>query len=153
MRSNRRGSSFSAIRIASRSAPPSPASTSTSVSTRSLRTGRRRFPFPHYPDARMTSPETPRSLTRIVVRGAGLAGAGHILTQVISLVAYLALARLATPHEFGQLAAGSIVVGAGLLVSEAGMLAAVVQRRDRVEEAASTALVATVLGGILLSLV
>jgi PST family polysaccharide transporter len=92
-------------------------------------------------------------LTRTVVRGVGLSTAGHLLTRAISLGQYLVLARLAAPHEFGQLAAGSIVVGAAALVSESGMLAALVQRRDRLDEAASTALVATVAGGVLLSLV
>src|SRR5262245_7742544 len=90
------------------------------------------------------------NLTTTVVRGVGLAGAGHLLTSVLTLAVYLVLARLASPHDFGALAAGSIIVGVGLRVSESGMLAALVQRRDRVDEAASTALVATVLGGVLL---
>jgi PST family polysaccharide transporter len=100
----------------------------------------------------MSASETPQSLTRTVVRGVGVAGAGHVLTQALTLVVYLTLARLATPQDFGRLAAGSIVVGVGLLVSESGMLAAVIQRRDRLEEAASTAFVATVAGGFLLGL-
>lgn len=101
---------------------------------------------------RMSGPGKAETLSRTVVRGAGLAGAGHVLTQALTLTSYVVLARLISPHEFGQLAAASTVVGLGVLVSESGMLAAVVQRRDRVEEAASTAFVATVLGGILLGL-
>jgi O-antigen/teichoic acid export membrane protein len=96
--------------------------------------------------------ERERNLTRVVVRGAGLATAGQILTQAVSLGQYLALARLASPRDFGELAAGSVVVGVGALVSESGMAAAIVQRRDRVEEAASTAVVSTVAGGVLLTL-
>ncbi|HZT15000.1 MAG TPA: oligosaccharide flippase family protein [Gaiellaceae bacterium] len=100
----------------------------------------------------MTAAErTPLAAT--AARGVGIAAGGQLLTFVISLGSYLVLARLASPREFGQLAAGSIVVGVGTLVSESGMLAALVQRRDRVEEAASTAFVATVAGGILMSLV
>jgi O-antigen/teichoic acid export membrane protein len=100
----------------------------------------------------MSALETPPSLTRTVLRGVGLAGAGHVLTQALTLGVYLALARLATPQDFGRFAAGSVVVGLGILVAESGMLAAVIQRRDRVDEAAATALVATVSGGILLGL-
>ncbi|MFI5025129.1 MAG: lipopolysaccharide biosynthesis protein [Solirubrobacterales bacterium] len=92
-------------------------------------------------------------LSGTVVRGVGLAGGGYILAQALNLGFYLALARLATPSEFGQLAAGSIIVGAGLLISESGMMAAVVQRRNRAEEAASTALFATVASGFGFSLV
>jgi PST family polysaccharide transporter len=96
---------------------------------------------------------TTGALSRTVARGVGLASAGFAFTTVLSLGQYLALARLATPKDFGELAGGSIVVGVGMLVSESGMLAALVQRRDRLEEAAATAVVATVLGGVLLSLV
>jgi PST family polysaccharide transporter len=95
--------------------------------------------------------EKSRDLTRTVLRGAGLATAGYVLTQVVLLGQYLALARLADPHEFGELAAGSILAGVGALLSESGMLAAVIQRRDRFDEAASTAVVATVLSGILMT--
>ena len=62
------------------------------------------------------------------------------------------LARLVTPVELGQFAAGSILVGIGLLFADSGMMAAVIHRRDRLEEAASTAVVATVVAGILLAL-
>jgi PST family polysaccharide transporter len=62
------------------------------------------------------------------------------------------LAHLATPQEFGQLAAGTLIVGFGELFANSGMLAAVIQRRDRIEEAANTALVATLVAGVGLSL-
>jgi O-antigen/teichoic acid export membrane protein len=100
----------------------------------------------------VTSSDTPKGLAGIVVRGAGLAGAGFVIGQVLNLGFYLALARLATPKDFGQLAAGSVLVSLGLLFAESGMMAALIQRRDRVEEAASTALVATLLAGLGLGL-
>ena len=96
--------------------------------------------------------EGPRELTRTVVRGVGIAGLGYAGAQVITLGIYLALARLATPSDFGELAAGSLVVGVGMLVSESGMMAAVVHERDEVEEAASTAALATLAGGIAFTL-
>jgi O-antigen/teichoic acid export membrane protein len=96
--------------------------------------------------------ETPGPLTGTVLRGAGLAGAGYVLTQVLTLGFYVALARIATPADFGEFAAAGLVVNIGLLFTESGMLAALVHRRDRLEEAASTAVVATALGGLLFSL-
>ena len=101
----------------------------------------------------MSEPDSqaPRELTGTVVRGVGLAGSGFLLSQVINLAIYLVLARLATPTDFGQLAAGAVVVLAGLSLADSGLNAAVVQRRDRVEEAASTAVVAVVLSGVLLT--
>jgi O-antigen/teichoic acid export membrane protein len=101
----------------------------------------------------MSTPEPPGGLTRIVVRGAGVAGSGFFFTQALTLGFYLVLARLASPEDFGVLAAGSILVGIGSLFAEAGLMAALIQRRDRIEEAASTAVVATLAGGLVLSLV
>ena len=70
-----------------------------------------------------------------------------MLTQALTLGVYLVLARLVTPAEFGQLAAGSILVGFGLLITDAGMAAAVVQRRDRLAEVAATAVISTFAAG------
>ena len=83
------------------------------------------------------------------MRGVGLAGSGYLISQVINLAIYLVLARLVTPTDFGQLAAGAVVVMAGLSFTDSGLNAAVIQRRDRIEEAASTAVIAVVLVGIL----
>jgi O-antigen/teichoic acid export membrane protein len=96
--------------------------------------------------------EHPTELTRTVVRGISIAGLGYIGAQAITLGFYLALARLATPTDFGELAAGSLVVGLGMWASESGMMAAVIHRREGLEEAASTATVATFVGGLGFSL-
>jgi O-antigen/teichoic acid export membrane protein len=87
-------------------------------------------------------------LTGTVIRGASAAGAGYVLTQLLTMGFYLVLARLATPDDFGQFAAASILVSAGLLFTESGMLAALIHRRDRLDEAASTATVSTALAGL-----
>ncbi len=89
----------------------------------------------------------PAGLAGVVVRGVAFAGTGYLLTQVLTLAFFLVLARLATPADFGQLAAGGVLIGVGLLFTESGMLAAVVQRQDRVEEAANTAVVSTFVAG------
>lgn len=101
----------------------------------------------------MNDSEVPGSLTMTVIRGVGLAGSGFVLSQTLTFAFYVALARLATPRDFGLFAAGSILAGAGMMFAESGMLAAVIQRKDRVEEAASTAVVATVVGGLFFSLI
>ena len=58
------------------------------------------------------------------------------------------LARLATPSDFGDFAAGSVLVGIALMISDSGMMAALVQRRDRIEEAAATAVYASFAAGL-----
>lgn len=87
-----------------------------------------------------------------MVRGTALAGAGYALSQALTLAAYLVLARLVTPTELGQFTAGMVLVALAQLYTESGMLSALIYRRDRLEEAAATAVVATVLGGLIVSL-
>ncbi|HET6830681.1 MAG TPA: oligosaccharide flippase family protein, partial [Solirubrobacterales bacterium] len=91
-------------------------------------------------------------LTGTVIRGVSLAGSGFMLGRVITLIAYIVLARLVTPEELGQYASGSILVSFGLLLAGSGMLAALIHREDRLDEAASTATVATIGAGVLLAL-
>ncbi len=97
-------------------------------------------------------PETPRDLTGTVVRGVSLAAGGYLIAQALNLGFYVALARLLAPAEFGQFAAATVLIGFTLLLTESGLASAVIQRRDRVEEAASTAAVATIVSGIGFSL-
>ncbi len=91
-------------------------------------------------------------LTGTVVRGVSLSGLGFVLAQVINLGVYIVLTRLLSPSEFGIYAAGSVLVGLALLGTDGGMVSAVIHRRDRVEEAANTALIATASGGLLFAL-
>ncbi len=65
----------------------------------------------------------------------------------------MVLARLISPGDFGDFAAASILVNAGMLFTESGMLAALIHRRDRIEEAASTAVIATLAAGLLFGLI
>ncbi len=96
-----------------------------------------------------TAPGDPSAgLAGPVVRGAGISAIGFGATQVINLAAYIVLARLLVPEEFGVFAAATILLGLAQLATESGMASAVVQRRDRLEEAANTALIATFISGI-----
>lgn len=96
--------------------------------------------------------ETPKGLLGTVIRGAGLAAGGYALAQTLNLAAYIVLARLLVPAEFGVYAAATALLGFAMLITEAGMASALVQRRDRLEEAANTAVIATVGSGVLFGL-
>ena len=87
------------------------------------------------------------------MRGASIAGAGFALTQAIGLGFYIVMARLAGPAVFGAFAAATALPGFASLFAESGMQGALIQRRDRIEEAAATAVIATFAAGIGLSLV
>jgi PST family polysaccharide transporter len=97
--------------------------------------------------------ESPRSLTRVVMRGAGLAGGGYALSQILTFAAYLVLAKLIDPAAFGAFAAGTAVVGVGSVLGESGMLAALIHRRDDLEEAFNSAFLATLAGGVALTVI
>ncbi|HEX3911703.1 MAG TPA: oligosaccharide flippase family protein [Solirubrobacteraceae bacterium] len=94
----------------------------------------------------------PESLSGVVTRGASLAGMGYVLSQVLTFVAYLVLARLATPADFGRFAAGGVIVNAGAVLGESGIEAALVHRRRRLQEAINSAFLATVVAGVGLTL-
>lgn len=89
-------------------------------------------------------------LRRATTRAASGTAVAVVLTQLLSLAVYAGLARLATPTVFGVLAAASVLVAIGEVVADSGMTAAVVQRRDRVDAAAATALVSRVVMSVIL---
>ncbi|MDQ6805529.1 MAG: oligosaccharide flippase family protein [Actinomycetota bacterium] len=91
-------------------------------------------------------------LTRTVVRGASLASIGYVASIGIQFVTYLVLARLISPTNFGRYAAGGVITGIGGLFAESGMLAALISRRDRFDEYASTAFYSLLISGTLLTL-
>jgi O-antigen/teichoic acid export membrane protein len=95
----------------------------------------------------------PAGLSGVVTRGASLAGGGYVLSQLLTFVAYLVLARLATPADFGRFTAGAVVVNAGAVLGESGIEAALVHRRQQLEEAVNSAFLATLAGGVGLTLV
>jgi len=87
--------------------------------------------------------EEPRDLTSTVVRGVSLAGTGYLLAQVLNLGFFVVLARLLKPSDFGEFAAATVLISLSMLVTESGLASALVQRRDELEAAAATAVVAT----------
>jgi O-antigen/teichoic acid export membrane protein len=97
--------------------------------------------------------DLPGDLATRVVRGAGLTTAAYFLTSAITLGFYIALARLAGPEVFGAFAAAWIIVGVSTFFVESGMSSALIQRNDRLEEAAATAVLSTFAAGIGLGLI
>ena len=91
-------------------------------------------------------------MTGIVVRGVSLAGIGYVLTQGITLVSYLVLARLVEPRDFGHFTAGILIAGLGTLIGDAGMAAAVVRRQDGGDEVPNTAFVSTLVSGAIMTI-
>jgi PST family polysaccharide transporter len=87
---------------------------------------------------------------RRAVRAGTLATLALVTSQTISFIGFIVLARLAPPRTFGAYAAASILLGVGMLFTDSGMRAAVIQRQDRLDEAASTAFAANILGGLVL---
>ena len=91
-------------------------------------------------------------MTARVIRGAGLTSGGYFFAQVLNLGVYVVLSRLLIPADFGRYASATVLIAFGVLFTESGMQAAIIHRRDRLEEAMSTAAAATFIGGIVLSL-
>ncbi len=89
---------------------------------------------------------------RIAARGGLIALVGFGGSQLVTLLTYVVLARLILPSQLGVFAAGSLITGVGLLFAESGMLAALLTRRERFEEAANTAFVWNVVSGCGLAL-
>ena len=99
----------------------------------------------------MTEQAPHASLSGTVARGVTIATAGSLLSKALTLAMYVVLARLAHPETFGTFAEASVLVWFGALFVESGMTAALIHRADRIEEAASTALLSTLATGIALS--
>jgi O-antigen/teichoic acid export membrane protein len=96
----------------------------------------------------MNDQSPPPNLQRKVLQGVSVATGGVLLKQALTLAAYVVLARLAAPQVFGTFAEASVLVWIGSLFVESGMTAALIHRADRLEEAAATALLSTLSGGI-----
>ena len=110
--------------------------------------GRRRFSAEATLEA--TSNPDIGELSTTVRRGAAISAVTLGLVQVVSLVQTLILARLLSPEEIGLFAAGTVLSGFLIGFSEGGLRGALIQREDRVTDAADTVFWATVgTGGLL----
>ncbi|MGU3499865.1 oligosaccharide flippase family protein [Mycobacterium sp. C31M] len=92
--------------------------------------------------------KAPDSLSNTLRRGAAISTGMLVFTQLVSLAQTLILARLLSPAEVGWFAAGTVLSTFLLTFAEGGMSNALVQREDRLDDAAATIFWATVLTGI-----
>ncbi len=99
-----------------------------------------------------SEPAPTGALSGIVFRGAAYSSAGFALEQCLTVAAAITLAHLVTPKEFGIYGSATILLGYAAMFADSGLQSAVIQRRDRVSEAASTAFAANVVSGIGLAL-
>jgi PST family polysaccharide transporter len=88
----------------------------------------------------------------VVKRGVLLSASGVVIVQAISIVQTLVLGRILGPEEVGVYTAGSVLMGFVMIVAEGTLSQALIQREHDVEDAATTAFVATVASGLLLAL-
>ena len=71
-----------------------------------------------------------RALDRSLVRGIAWTGGGKWITQIVSWIATPIIARLLSPVDYGVAGMAMIYVGLVQLVTDFGLGAAIVQRRD-----------------------
>lgn len=90
-------------------------------------------------------------LATTVRRGAAVSAVTLGLVQIVSLVQTLILARLLSPEEIGLFAAGTVLSGFLIGFSEGGLRGALIQREDRVTDAADTVFWVTAASGALLA--
>ena len=90
---------------------------------------------------------TPGPLGGTLRRGAAIATAILVFTQLVSLAQTLVLARLLSPAEVGWFAAGTVLSGFLITFAEGGMSNALIQREGRIDDTAATVFWATLLAG------
>ncbi len=88
-----------------------------------------------------------RKLTRVATASTG----AQAITQVISLLHTVVLARLLSPAEVGIFAAGTVLTALLVEFSEGGLRAALVNRQRDLEAAAETVFWATLVSGVLIT--
>lgn len=89
-----------------------------------------------------------KKLTRVATASAG----AQAITQGVSLLHTIVLARLLSPVEVGIFAAGTVLTALLVDLSQGGLRAALVNRQRDVEAAAETVFWATLVSGVLISL-
>ncbi|WP_067689345.1 oligosaccharide flippase family protein [Nocardia jejuensis] len=100
-------------------------------------------------------PEQPPAgptLTRQIGRVALASAAALIFSELVSLAQTVALARLLSPAEVGMFAAGTVLTMLLTTFVEGGLRSGLVQREDRVEDAAETVFRASFVNGALVTL-
>lgn len=74
------------------------------------------------------------------------------MAQIISFASALILIHWVSKTDVGIVAIGTLLATIGTMFTDSGMRAALIQRPDRVQEAANTALIATATGGLIFAI-
>jgi O-antigen/teichoic acid export membrane protein len=90
-------------------------------------------------------------LGEATVKGVRWLAVMRVVSEAIGLCAAVALARLVSPAEFGRAAVALIFVTLGVLLTFEGFASALVQREDVDDEDRQTAMLTSIVGGLLLT--
>lgn len=93
-----------------------------------------------------------RGLGGLVVRGVAWIAASQGAIQLVSLITSIVVARLLTPSEVGLAAMAIVFVNLALLLADAGLASALVQRQELTEDDKSSAFWASIALGAALTL-
>jgi PST family polysaccharide transporter/lipopolysaccharide exporter len=80
------------------------------------------------------------NLKTVAAKGVGWTTLSTYIEQIVSMATRIVLSRLLFPEDFGVVAAASLVVSSIKTLSNFGLNYAIVQRKERAEEAANTAI-------------
>lgn len=92
------------------------------------------------------------SLTRTALHAYKWSVLGDVVSGASGPLIVLVLARVLVPEDFGVVAAATVVISLSQLISDLGLKRAVIQRQDRVDEAASIAFWVNVVVAVLIAL-
>jgi len=93
------------------------------------------------------------NLRKQATKGMFWVAVARVAARALSFFSFLVLARYLVPEDFGLVGVADLAINAFLLLQELGLGAALIFRRDRVEEAANTAFFAMVGGSLVLYLI
>lgn len=88
------------------------------------------------------------SLRRATGQSTAWAFIGYIANYAVTFIFTVVTARLLSPHIFGIMGLSVVVIAVGTLVADSGTQAALIHRKDRLDEAINTALISVPLAGL-----
>jgi len=94
----------------------------------------------------------PGGLSAVLKKGAAFSAIGVVVCQLIIVVQTIVLGRVLGPEEVGVFTAGSVLLGTILMVTHGTLAQGLIQREEKIEDAANTVLVATFAMGLLLGI-
>ena len=100
----------------------------------------------------VNSDEQYQEMKKKTTRGMGWNYLSFGLAKALNFVTISILARFLVPENFGLIALATLTIGYLSVVNDLGLGAALIQRREKIEEAANVAFILNILTGILLTI-